>query len=400
MITGLFPVPQVVENDCLAEGSKAGAATGAAAPGAVRGMVPGTEAVVAYRARLRLCSLVLHFRGKGLRSGAFLFLAVRDKPVCGGDSCSSARSSPESGAVVTTEAAAADADAAAAAAATPKAVERGVAGGVVRKRPGGDGSIGETGGKEGEAKEMVGDREGGDGGGGGGDVESSSEEATENAKAAKTRVGEGLETMPRRSSGGGGDSSVTGDSGDDSTELWITDEAVPLLPALCARWPSWAAAAADAQRFSTEAQNSAAGANSPTMTAPAGSTEGAAAAAAAATGAPGERRSRDEGAGTPSVHQSPASFTLRVMPSGRSPLPPLCCGLCGSSWEMDPFGRSYRVYHLAVANNASLVWYLQKRFSEFLALHEALSGRGGGGSGAEGIPRSRWVCLSCGLGGC
>lgn len=49
------------------------------------------------------------------------------------------------------------------------------------------------------------------------------------------------------------------------------------------------------------------------------------------------------------------------------------------------------MYHIAVANNASLVWYLHKRFSEFLALHAALSGNGSGG-GSEGFPRDR--CLS------
>ncbi|CAM9880168.1 unnamed protein product, partial [Hapterophycus canaliculatus] len=77
-----------------------------------------------------------------------------------------------------------------------------------------------------------------------------------------------------------------------------------------------------------------------------------------------------------------------MMPSGHSPLPPLCCGVCGCSWEKDGFGRGFRVYHIAVANNASLVWYLHKRFSEFLALHDALTGSGRG-EGGEGIPRDR-----------
>ncbi|CAN0411137.1 unnamed protein product, partial [Ectocarpus sp. 8 AP-2014] len=59
-----------------------------AGSGTVAGNVPGdvlgtTATAVAYYARLRLCSDVLHFCGKGLRPGAFLFLAVPD--ATGGD---------------------------------------------------------------------------------------------------------------------------------------------------------------------------------------------------------------------------------------------------------------------------------------------------------------------------
>ena len=391
VITGIFP-PETDENDRFREGSKAGAATEAAnATGRIRGTVPGTEAVVAYRARLRLCSLVLHFRGKGLRPGAFLFLAVRERtPVCGGDGFSRTRSGARSGGLVTTEAAAA-----VAAAATTTRVEGGVAGGpVVPRRERGDGFTGEGGGEGGGAQAISGGQEGG----GGGVESSSSGEKCRDAKATETR--EGGEPTARTDSGGrGGDARCAASGGDENgaTELWITDESVPLLPVLCDRWgEAWSAAAADARLSSTEAPKSAAGASRPTGRPRAGSTEGTLAAPApapapATTGAP-EGEISDEEEGTPSGHHpSPAALTLRVMPSGRSPLPPLCCGLCGSSWETDSFGRSYRVYHLAVANNASLVWYLQKRFSEFLALHEALSGRGGGGEfGSEIIPKGRW----------
>lgn len=83
------------------------------------------------------------------------------------------------------------------------------------------------------------------------------------------------------------------------------------------------------------------------------------------------------------------SVTLWLMPAGQAPIPSLCCGVCGSSWETDAFRRGFRVYHLVVANNASLVWYLRKRFSEFLALHAALvregTGEGYGGGGGDGV---------------
>lgn len=91
---------------------------------------------------------------------------------------------------------------------------------------------------------------------------------------------------------------------------------------------------------------------------------------------------------------TPLSLSLWLLPSARTPIPPLCCGVCGSSWDMDSFGRRYRVFHLAVANNASLVWYLCRRFSEFLALHAGLV-RGAGG---ERIPRDRWVLSLVGWG--
>lgn len=81
-------------------------------------------------------------------------------------------------------------------------------------------------------------------------------------------------------------------------------------------------------------------------------------------------------------------MTLMVVPSNKAPLPAICCGVCGSSYETDCFGRSYKTYHLAVANNASLVWYIQRRFSDFLALHRDLSR----GEGEDGwIAKSRWV---------
>ncbi|CAN0410307.1 unnamed protein product, partial [Laminaria digitata] len=79
----------------------------------------------------------------------------------------------------------------------------------------------------------------------------------------------------------------------------------------------------------------------------------------------------------------PPVLTLVAVPSARAPLPPLCCGVCGSSWEIDSFGKGFRVYHIAVATNASLVWYLRRRFSEFLELHAALLS-GGGGRGEAG----------------
>lgn len=66
-----------------------------------------------------------------------------------------------------------------------------------------------------------------------------------------------------------------------------------------------------------------------------------------------------------------SSLTLWLMPGGRAPVPSICCGVCGSSWEVDALGRGFRIYHLAVANN-TLVWYVRRRFSEFLKLHGAL----------------------------
>lgn len=92
----------------------------------------------------------------------------------------------------------------------------------------------------------------------------------------------------------------------------------------------------------------------------------------------------------------PAStmVVLRLMPARQAPIPSLCCGVCGVSLETSAIGttrsKSYRVYHLVVANN-TMVWYVRRRFSEFLTLHKALLGgnRGTRRDEGSGIPVGR-----------
>lgn len=323
-------------------------------------VVPGTEAVVAYRARLRMSSVVLHFRGKGLRRGAFLFLAVPEVERTGASSrTSSFRRSSSSCSCRS-------------------------------------GSGGECGFGSGCARNSEVDA----------DVGAATAAAT---TRTTTHVG-------------------------GKTELWVTDESVPLMPALSSQWAaSTASQAADTLAACTPPSSGQSSASSihncadgqaSRKTPPPAAIRGTAAEQAESRGS-GEDREEQSGEDDdpPAASNTPpplgvgpgvgtgadvgtddgidgggaaALLTLRIMPSGRSPLPPLCCGVCGFSWETDGFGRRFRIYHIAVANNASLVWYLHKRFSEFLALHAALSGSGGGGGGGgEGIPRDRCasVCL-------
>ncbi|CAM9278948.1 unnamed protein product [Scytosiphon promiscuus] len=310
-------------------------------------LVPGTEAVVAYRARLRMSGVVLHFRGKGVGRGAFLFLAVPEVQAAVAGCRSSAGGSMSSSSSSNSS----DSDG-----------DRGI-------RSGGSGSC---------------------------DVDAAVvlEAAAAAAAAAATRRASFVE---------GG------------TELWVTDESVPLLPALSNQWAASTAsqahyaaartadtAAGGGQNPAPESQSSTDGPPSRRKT-PAGTVQGTTTGQAESgeSGEDQEVKSGEEhyllrgsktpssaGAGAGAGTDAAALLTLRIMPSARSPLPPLCCGVCGLSWEADGFGRRFRVYHIAVATNASLVWYLHKRFSEFLALHDALSGSGCGGGG-EGIPRDR-----------
>ncbi|CAM9647895.1 unnamed protein product, partial [Ascophyllum nodosum] len=151
---------------------------------------------------------------------------------------------------------------------------------------------------------------------------------------------------PLRNRRAGPENAEAGSQGDGrGAALWVTDESVPLLQGLKSQWGEAGALA-----------------SGPMV------------------------RDREE-AGF--ENRSP-TLTLRIMPSGRTPLPAICCGVCGSSWETDCFGRGYRSYHLAVANHASLVWYIRRRFSEFLALHESVARRGKCSDGEDGrIPLGR-----------
>ncbi|CAN0500142.1 unnamed protein product, partial [Ectocarpus sp. 12 AP-2014] len=376
-------VPNSSPHELLAEENEA-----AAGSGTVAGNVPGdvlgtTVTAVAYDARLRLCSDVLHFRGKGRRPGAFLFLAVPD--ATGGDasrdgrtgsslrggtsSGSTSNSDSGSGSGGSTKGLYADDLAGAAAETTTDSCGAGM--GVGPKTDDASGRAG-TGVEGREAAK--------EGGGRGGDGDGSSRQ-----HAHAPWVGEKEQDQRRTSRlpsptprAGCVEHGVAGPDGAQGRggELWVTDESAPLLFALSSHWAASAAPPAD------DAESSAA----------ADTRRSAHRAALTPHGATGETPTTVEGPRSdhPQMYPAfPAAVNLRVMPSGRAPLPPLCCGVCGSSWEIDSFGRGYRAYHLAVANNASLVWYLQKRFSDFVAFHAALSGRGGRGGAEDRIPEGR-----------
>ena len=262
---------------------------------------------VAYQARLRLCSVVLHFRSKGSRPGAFLFLAFPE-----GGSVPRNLGTSDFGGI-----------------AGDKVAEAGMRVGVDVEQ-----GVGVGRGERAGRVAMGGGRETGTGG--------------------REGMGVGVEVGVGRGRGEGAGAGV-------AAELWVTDETAPLLPSLRSQW----AAAAAAQSL--------------------------------AGGGDGDSslRNADIGEGsTPQHHHHhyhrhrfhdccPPVLTLVAVPSAKAPLPPLCCGVCGSSWEVDSFGKGFRVYHIAVATNSSLVWYLRKRFSEFLELHAALLS-GGGGLGGWG----------------
>ncbi|CAN0043706.1 unnamed protein product, partial [Ectocarpus sp. 4 AP-2014] len=396
VVTGRFPVaassdevgaelnrthvPNSSPHELLAGENEAAAGWGTVA-GNVPGDVLGTTATaVAYDARLRLCSDVLHFRGKGLRAGAFLFLAVPDatggdasrdgrtaSSLSGGTSSGSTGNS-DSGSGSDGSAKGLDADdlAVAAAETTSSSCEAGV--GVGPKTDDASGRAG-TGVEGREAAKEAGGRSGdGDG--------SSRQHAQASGVGEEEQDQRRTSRLPSPTSRAGcvehgfaGTDGAQGRSG----ELWVTDESAPLLSALTRQWAASAAPPAD-DAESSAAADTRRSAHRATLT---------------PHGAAGETPTTVEGSRNdhPQIYPAfPAAVTLRAMPSGRAPLPPLCCGVCGSSWETDSFGRGYRTYHLAVANNASLVWYLQKRFSDFVALHAALSGRGGAGGEGNRIP--------------
>ncbi|CAB1097094.1 unnamed protein product [Ectocarpus sp. CCAP 1310/34] len=376
-----------VPNSSLHE-LRAGENEAAAGSGTVAGNVPGdglgtTATAVAYDARLRLCSDVLHFCGKGLRPGAFLFLAVPD--ATGGDASRDGRtgsrlsggtssgstSNSDSGSDSGGSAKGLDADDLVVAAAETTTGSYGAGVGVGPKTDDASRRAG-TGVEGREAAKEAGGRSGD---GDGSSPQHAQAPGVGEEEEDQRRTSREPSPTPRAGSvehGFAGRDGAQGRGG----ELWVTDESAPLLSALSSQWAASAAPPADDAESSTAAETRR-------------SAHGAALTSHGATGG-----TPTTGKGPRNDHPQlypafPAAVTLRAMPSGRAPLPPLCCGVCGSSWETDSFGRGYRAYHLAVANNASLVWYLQKRFSEFVALHAALSGRGARGGEGDRIPEDR-----------
>lgn len=351
--------------------------------GNVPGNVLGTTATaVAYDARLRLCSDVLHFHGKGLRSGAFLFLAVPDATggdtsrdgrigsgLSGSTSTSNSDSGSGSGRCAKVLAVAADT--------TTGSCGTGVRVGLRIK------DASERAGTGVEVRERA-EKAGGRSGDGDGSSRQHAQAAGVGEEEDQRRTSRLPSPTPRAGSAERGFAGRDGAEGGGG-ELWVTDESAPLLSALSSQWAASAAPPAADDAGSSAAAKTRRSAHRAALTPP-GATGG-----TPTTTAEGPRNDHP-----PIDHSFPVAVTLRVMPSGRAPLPPLCCGVCGSSWETDSFGRGYRSYHLAVANNASLVWYLKKRFSEFLALHAALSGRGGRGGEGDRIPEDRWVLVVVG----
>lgn len=251
--------------------------------------------VLAYRACLRRCSIVLHFRAKGLRPGAFLFLAKFER----------------------------DHDTARDAGADPAVPSR-----TAKSRVHHDGNAAGTWECTGNSI-VVGEPE-----------PIGSEDLHVNGLAVPDSARGSENGTCGRGNG----------SGEQQEALWVTDESTPLLPALRMQWV-------------TSDSTPAAGADF--------------------AGDDDDRERSEES-------ESPAALSLWIVSSARAPLPALCCGVCGSSWETDSFGKRYRTYHIAVANNASLVWYVQRRCSEFLALHAGLAR---GGKDGKRIPENRWVGL-------
>lgn len=374
-------VPNSSPHELLAGENEAAAGSGTVA-GNVPGDVLGTTATaVAYDARLRLCSDVLHFRGKGLRPGTFLFLAVPD--ATGGDasrdgrtgsslnggtsSGSNSNSSSNSGSGSGGSAKGLDAEDLAVAAAETTTGSCGAGVGVGPK-------IDDTSGRAGTGVEVreVAKEAGGRSGDGDGSSRQHAQAPGVGEEEQDQRSTSRLPSpTPRAGSVENGFAGRDGAQGRGG-ELWVTDESAPLLSALSSQWAASAAPPAD-DAESSAAADTRRSAHIAALT-PHGATGG------TPTTVEGPRNDHPQ-----AYPDFPAAVTLRVMPSGRAPLPPLCCGVCGSSWETDSFGRGYRAYHLAVANNASLVWYLQKRFSDFVALHAALSGRGGRGGEGDRI---------------
>lgn len=351
------PLRDPVENaeDQGAAGASAGFGGAGLGPGA------GEAGVLAYRTRLRMGSVVMYFRAKGLRQGAFLFLAAEvastalsPRPLCPANGNSS-------GGDVSTMAEA-------------EAIEDVVLLATGRGVP-------ERGG--GPRSEVFDDTEGVGSRAGGGDARGVSPGKT--ALAARCSTGAAAELCQR------------------DPRCWITDESSPLaeaLPVHCYEAGGGApvngeatvalvnGASLSTAQFCTTAVDGGDGRGC--------DRDGGAAAGGGVDSGAGEPSSEGVEAFPPrpgcraDVASEAGTLTLWLMPSGRAPVPSICCGVCGSSWEKDAFGRGFRVYHMAVANDV-LVWYVRRRFSEFLALHRALVKEGEAGEhGSQGaLPASR-----------